>query len=125
MTTPSRLCHFSIPADDPEQAAEFYVNVFGWKVQYLEEPAEYWFLAAGESDGPEPVIGGITRRSNPSQNHLLTYFNVQTIEEALKKVERNGGKVLQARHEIPGYGAMAICADPEGNVFAFWEQTAS
>lgn len=31
------------------------------------------------------------------------------------------GKVLMPRIPVPGFGALAICADTEGNVFGLWE----
>jgi predicted enzyme related to lactoylglutathione lyase len=33
-----RVVYFEIPADDPERAAKFYKEVFGWKIDKWEGP---------------------------------------------------------------------------------------
>ena len=33
-----RVIHFEIPADDPDRAAKFYGNVFGWKLDKWDGP---------------------------------------------------------------------------------------
>jgi predicted enzyme related to lactoylglutathione lyase len=36
-----RVVHFEIAANDPDKAAAFYQEVFGWKITKWEGPQEY------------------------------------------------------------------------------------
>src|SRR5207249_6984585 len=42
-------------------------------------------------------------------------MSVESIEDAVAKIETEGGKVLQGKMPIPGMGYFAICEDTEGN----------
>src|SRR5687768_10673395 len=44
---PSRVVHFDIPFDEPERAAAFYREAFGWSVAKWG-PADYWTMTAAE-----------------------------------------------------------------------------
>jgi len=46
------------------------------------------------------------------------------VERYLALVIREGGKVVMPYTPVPGYGALAICSDTEGNRFGLWENTA-
>jgi predicted enzyme related to lactoylglutathione lyase len=46
---------------------------------------------------------------------------VGSIDEALKKVEAEGGSTVQPRTEIPNMGAFAYFKDSEGNTLGLWE----
>ncbi len=37
----SRVVHFEIPADNPERAAAFYKQAFGWKIEKWPGPMEW------------------------------------------------------------------------------------
>ena len=70
------VVHFEIPADDPERAAKFYRELFGWDINRWEGAAsgvsEYWMVktvptdAAGQPTAPG-VNGGLMRRMMPGQ----------------------------------------------------------
>ena len=51
-----RVIHFEIPTDDPERAAKFYRNVFGWEIQKWDGPVEYWLVTTGDEDQPGSVL---------------------------------------------------------------------
>jgi predicted enzyme related to lactoylglutathione lyase len=51
-----RVVHFEIAANDPDKAAAFYQEVFGWKITKWEGPQEYWLVETGEEG--EPGING-------------------------------------------------------------------
>ena len=59
-----RVVHFEVPADEPERAAGFYREVFGWQAQRWEGPQEYWLLTTGPDD-VAGINGGIMRRQEP------------------------------------------------------------
>jgi predicted enzyme related to lactoylglutathione lyase len=48
-------------------------------------------------------------------------INVDSIDDALKRVEAGGGSTVTPRQEIPGMGAFAYFKDTEGNTLGLWE----
>jgi hypothetical protein len=121
------IVHFEIPADQPERAAAFYRELFGWDVTRYEgsEGLEYWMVqtvptdADGRPTGPG-VNGGLMRRMFPGQAPV-NYIGVASVDEFVGKAERLGAQVVMGKHPVPGMGWFAQLKDTEGNVFAVWE----
>ena len=113
------IVHFEIPADDVERAKKFYQEALGWKIS---DPWNmmYWLVETKEKGG-EGINGGLMKRMHP--NHpFMNYIAVDSIDEALQKVEAAGGKVALPKKEIaPGMGRIAAFTDTEGNVLGFHE----
>ena len=125
------IVHFELPADDPERAATFYRELFGWDIQRFEGSAdnregfEYWMVRTvptgenGMPNGPG-VNGGLMRRMYPGQPPV-NYISVENIEEFTQRAQRLGAKVLMEKQSFPGMGWFAQLTDPEGNLFAIWQ----
>jgi uncharacterized protein len=123
------IVHFEIPADQPERAAKFYRELFGWDIKQFEGSAaggmEYWMVrtvptdAQGRPTAPG-VNGGLMRRMYPNQGPV-NYINVESVNESLSRAEELGAKVLMGKTPVPGMGWFAQLSDTEGNVFAVWE----
>ena len=111
----SRVVHFEMVGHDPDRMAKFYADTFGWKVQKWEGPTEYWLVITGE-DGTPGINGGFGRRTKPDEGTTNT-IEVDDAKEAVAAIEKNGGKVVNALHPIPGVGWQAYCEDTEGNLF--------
>lgn len=47
----SRIVHFEIPAEKPEQIAEFYKKVLGWDIIKWGGPVDYWLVGTGPLPG--------------------------------------------------------------------------
>jgi predicted enzyme related to lactoylglutathione lyase len=109
-----RIIHFEFAADNPERAAKFYHDVFGWESTNWGGPMEYWLVKTG-TDGPG-IDGGILRHQEEMPRTVNT-IGVSSVDEYLEKVTRNGGKVVMPKMAIPGVGYQAYCLDPEGNTF--------
>ena len=60
-----RVTHFEVHADDPERAAKFYRDAFGWKIDKWEGPVDYWLVTTGTEDEPG-IDGGLVVRTDPS-----------------------------------------------------------
>lgn len=116
-----RPIHFDMAADDPERAAKFYGDVFGWKFEkWGGGPMDYWMITTGQS--PEPGIdGGLSRRTPQSGPGTSNTVGVPSLDEAVQKVTAAGGQVLQAKMPIPGVGWFAYCQDTEGNPFGLMQ----
>ena len=119
------VVHFEIPADQPERAVKFYRELFGWKVEKMGGPMDYWMVQTVPSDAKgrptEPgVNGGLMRRMMPGQTPV-NYISVENVDEFARKAERLGAKVVMPKRPVPGMGWFAQFTDTEGNVFAIWQ----
>ena len=114
-----RPIHFELAADDPERAARFYRETFGWKVDKWEGPMEYWLITTGNPDQPG-IDGGLGRRDEPGEGTVNT-LDVPSVDEYVERITRNGGTVVRPKHAVPGVGYLAYCRDTEGNLFGIME----
>ena len=123
-----KVVHFEIPVDDRTRAKEFYSSVFEWEPNDADMGGGVIYTSVktvptDESMQPkEPgaINGGITNRSSDTPAPVIT-IQVDSIDDALKKIEAGGGATVQARTEIPNMGAFAYFKDSEGNTMGLWE----
>ena len=114
-----RPVHFEILADDPKKTAGFYESLLGWEIATGGGGEQsYWLVTTGPDDVPG-INGGIMQRS--FQQGVINTLEVESIEDMLKSVEANGGKLIHGPNEVPGVGLHAYCADPEGNLFGMMQ----
>lgn len=114
-----RVVHFDISADDPERAARFYREAFGWTVEKWDGPMEYWLIGTGP-DGEAGIDGGMGRRKGPSPG-VSNIIRVDSVDRAAARIEAGGGRIVQPRTAIPGVGYMITFQDTEGNTFGAME----
>src|SRR5262245_43848949 len=112
-----RVAHFEIHAETPSKMAEWYRELFGWKVQHLPD-IDYWLVDT--SDGTEPGInGGILKRQGPKPadgqavNAFMCTVNVPSLDTYFAKAQKMGGAVALPKMAIPGVGYVAYCKDPD------------
>jgi predicted enzyme related to lactoylglutathione lyase len=113
-----KVVHFEIPADDPERAAKFYEDVFGWEINRWEGPFDYWLVTTGPDD--EPGINGAIMTKEMG-DAIRNTIGVESFDEFAEKIQENGGKMLTEKANIPGIGDMGAFQDTEGNVFVIME----
>jgi len=118
-----RVVHFEIEAEDPERASRFYKAVFGWKIEKWEGPTEYWLITTGLK-GEAGIDGGLGRREGNLSKTTNT-IDVKSVDETVKLIEANGGKVVSPKHPIPGVGYLAYCEDTEGLAFGVMQDDPS
>lgn len=114
----SRVVHFEIYADDPERAVNFYRNVFNWKIDKFGGSVEYWMVMTGEGAG---IDGGLMKRAEGenikgSKNAYVCTIEVSNIEDTIKKIKTNKGRIESSKHVIPGVGWLAYFCDTEENL---------
>jgi predicted enzyme related to lactoylglutathione lyase len=114
-----RVVHFEIDAKKPERAVKFYEKVFGWKIKKWEGPVEYYLISTGKETEPG-IDGGLSKRTE-SEPSTVNTIDVSSVDEFIKKVEANGGKIVRPKRAVIGVGYMAYFEDPEGNVFGIME----
>jgi len=112
------IVHFDIPAENVEKMRIFYSKLFGWKIERVGGPIEYYLIeTAPEGKG---VGGGLTKKMDPNQRPM-NYILVESVDEYSKKVEKLGGKIIIPKQTVPRMGHFAVALDPEGNTFGLWE----
>ena len=111
----NRVVHFELGCVEPERAAKFYSEVFGWKIDKWGGPTEYYMAVTGPDSQPG-INGGLLKHMD-AQPRTVNTIQVDSIEEAVAKVAANGGKEVVPKMEIPGVGWLAYCNDTEGNIF--------
>ncbi len=113
----SPIVHVDIPLADQEAGAAFYKETFGWNID-SSYPGYPMFDSEGGPGGGFPHKG----RGEQDMGAVTIYLKVPNIEDALGKIEANGGKKVSPRVEIDGgHGAFAMFEDPSGNVLAIYE----
>ena len=108
------ICHLEIPCRDSKKAAEFYKELFGWKLD-LSMGEDYIFFQ------PEEGVGGALSKTDqvPTAGTVF-YVEVDDIEAYLAKASELGGRAAVAKTEIPGHGWYGQFYDPDGNVMGLY-----
>ena len=111
--------HIEIPADDPARAQRFYEGVFGWTFREMEGYPDYYLYttAAGENG----VGGAIGKRDVSAPHEIRNYIDVDSVDESAARAVELGGRIVEAKAEVPGQGWYAVVEDSEGNQFAIWQ----
>ena len=104
----ARVIHFEIPVDDPERAQAFYRGVLGWEISNWGGPADYWLATTGPQDEPG-INGALTRRSETS---AWIHVGVDSVDEALGKIEAAGGAALTQKMPIPAWDTWRTAPTP-------------
>ena len=117
--------HFEIPADDADRAKSFYTKVFNWEPNPVPG-VEYTRLltirvdAGTTSQRPFEVNGAIVKRSKNINGPVVT-VSVADMNETLKRIEQEGGKILVGKTEFGDRGYTAYFKDTEGNAIGLWQ----
>ena len=122
-----KVVHFEIPVDDLERAQKFYKKAFDWMINPIPQ-MNYTILGTTEVDEmnmpkePGAINGGMMQRSDSIKCPVIT-ISVENMDEAIKKVESLGGKIVQGKMEVPNMGITGYFMDTEGNVLGLWQAT--
>jgi len=109
-----RLVHFELNVKDIQKTIKFYTDVFGWKIEKWEGPMDYWLIMTG--DESEPGIDGGLGELEKGFPHVVNTIDVKNVDEVIKKIEANGGKIIRPKQAVPGVGWLAYFEDNEGIV---------
>ncbi len=113
----ARAVHFEITADDPERAAKFDKDIFGWSARRWEGLQEYWPFTTGDEKEPR-IDGGLARRDDsPLAQSGTNTIDVASVDGAIGAVKTNGGEILVPKSAVPGSGWLSYFKDTEGNMF--------
>jgi Predicted enzyme related to lactoylglutathione lyase len=111
-----KICYIEMPALDIRRSADFYGEVFGWRIRQRGDGATAFDDTTGEVSGTW-VVG----RPASSEPGLLIYIMVDSVAAAIDAVIAHGGELVQPI----GADAPEITArfrDPGGNVIGLYQE---
>ena len=112
--------HFDIPVDNIERAKSFYENIFGWKIEKVPGEIPYYLIETREKKKKKGLGGGMAKREKGGQQ-ITSFIGVPSVDEYTRRIEELGGKIVDPKTPVPGWGYLAICCDTENNTFGLWE----
>ena len=114
------IVHFDVASDDLERAKRFYEALFNWEMESAPGMTDYYLIETTDLEGKRGVGGGLGKRGEPNQR-ITSYIGVDSVDDYSSKVKKLGGKVIQSKMTVPGWGYLAICMDTEHNMFGLWQ----
>lgn len=107
-----------VPCVDLTRAMRFYSSVLAVELKKEEVPGFSMCVFPHGDKGAGGCLA-VMKDAQPSQNGPLIYLDCNgRLDEAVAKVEPNGGKIVQPKHGIGPHGQRAIVLDSEGNRIA-------
>lgn len=105
---------------DIEAARAFYQNVFGWDYE-IGAPEYGGYTTARLGQRPVAGLVGPMPDSPPMPAAWSLYFATNDIEGDVARAVELGATVMFPAMAVGDYGSMAVCADPMGAAFGFWQ----
>jgi predicted enzyme related to lactoylglutathione lyase len=111
---PNPVDFFAINADSVPRARKFYEAVFGWTFEPWGPPDFYLI-----DTGTEPRGALQERRELAAGQKMIGFectISVADIDQAIRAIESNGGRIAAPKFHIPTVGTVAYFFDTEGNI---------
>ena len=96
---------------DVEAAKPFYTELFGWETEAWPGEMPYTVINSGGKSH-----GGFIAAQGGAPSHWLGHVLVEDADEAARRAEATGGKILFGPQSMPDVGRFALIADPQGAV---------
>jgi predicted enzyme related to lactoylglutathione lyase len=114
VNTPGALVWNELWTPDAAKTGEFYTNLFGWQIRFVEEMNYHIFyngdrMAAGMME--------ISEMTGPLPPHWSIYIAVEDCDATVAKAQALGATVLVPPMDIPETGRSATLQDPQGAMF--------
>lgn len=116
---PGVPCWIDTAQPDPQAAAAFYGELFGWSFEDRTPPDAPMSYAIARRPGGD--VAGVASAEAGTTATWTTYVWVEDAEAAAARVRAAGGTVHMGPDAAGEAGRMAVCADPEGAAFCLWE----
>lgn len=117
VNAPGALCWNELGTTDLDASAAFYTQLFGWEAQPFENSPEPYLVIRNKGRGN----GGIRPVMPPdAPPHWAVYFAVESLEDALARVQQLGGVQHTDAIDI-GMARIAAVGDPQGAAFMLYD----
>jgi catechol 2,3-dioxygenase-like lactoylglutathione lyase family enzyme len=113
------LTHLSLAVQDVDRSVRFYQEVFGVEPYWREE-----HVVHVRTPGNHDVITFEQKAEGAGESGGIAHFGFRLtdpkdIEDAVREVERAGGRLLRRGEFAPGY-PYAYVSDPDGYEVEIW-----
>ena len=97
---------------DPEAAAKFYVDLFGYKVQSTDmgPMGTYRILKRGDRQ----TAGIMKMPAMVPRAHWLSYIATKDVDASTREAKDLGAQILVQPQDIPKVGRFSVLDDPTG-----------
>lgn len=118
ITTPGAPNWIKLRTPDPDAAAVFYAQVFGWTAQQLgpDLGGDVMFLRNGL-----PIAGCTPNDGSKGPNTWGVYLHSPDVDETARRALAAGGHVLVEPRQMGDLGRMAIVMDSAGAPVGAWQ----
>ncbi|RME27066.1 MAG: VOC family protein [Candidatus Zixiibacteriota bacterium] len=117
---PKPVVHFEICGSDYQKTKQFYGELFEWSPQEWDGGGMPYGMV--EAAGDRAIGGGLMATDGKFPTYVTFYVQVDDLQAYLDKAEKLGGKTIMPPTPIPGVGASAMFADPDGNMIGLFKQ---
>ena len=104
------VLRWQIISKNPDQATEFYCQLFGWSVN-TDNALGYRMIETRSERGTE---GGVWPCPPEGHAMVVLYVAVDDVATCVEKARQLGGNVIIPPQKLPEGDEMAVIHDPEG-----------
>ena len=117
------VCWVELLTRDLDAAGPFYASVFGWDSETSHSQGTAYTTFGLDGDQVAGMMSMPAEVPAAAPSHWMVYFAVDDCEEAERKAESLGGRVLRTTADIPA-GRFAVLEDPQSTPFQIMESSA-
>jgi predicted enzyme related to lactoylglutathione lyase len=117
---PGVPCWIDTTQPDPDSAAAFYSELFGWEVENVMPAGAPTYYIARLRGLDVGGISALPQGATPAAT-WNTYVWVTDADETADKVRAAGGTVIMEPGDVGDSGRTAVFADTEGTRFSVWQ----
>jgi predicted enzyme related to lactoylglutathione lyase len=111
-----KVCYIELPAADPARSAQFYSEIFGWKIRARGDGATSF------DDGIGSVSGSFDADKSPvEQPGFIVSIMVDDIRKTIAEVEAFGCEIVRPLGFHPTE-LIAHFRDPGGNLLGLYQE---
>ncbi|MFZ6873595.1 VOC family protein [Undibacterium sp. Di27W] len=118
---PGSFCWGQLNTSDTAKAEAYYTALFGWSASTSSDGG----MTYTEWQQHGTAIGGMMTLPDGAMapSHWLAYFSVEDCNASTAQAQALGAAVYVPPTDIPHTGRFAVLADPQGAVFAIYQQS--
>ncbi|MGO3326942.1 VOC family protein [Gordonia sp. (in: high G+C Gram-positive bacteria)] len=109
---------FDLASSDPDRAAAFYSELFGWDV--TDSDADFGGYRSFSANG-RVVAGLMAAPDEGPRDAWSVYFKTGDAAADVEKAQSVGGSVIMPPMPVGDLGVMAVLTDPAGAAYGLWQ----
>jgi predicted enzyme related to lactoylglutathione lyase len=113
--------YLELHSTDAARARAFYTELFDWKTSEVPVPVIGTYTEIDTREGLP--AGMMTQQQKGAGSAWLPYVRVPSLDEAVSRAQKLGGKVVAPRGEVKDVGWFAVVQDPSGAAIGLFEKT--